>query len=191
MANVREFRDEYLEIMEEMADAQAEIANIDRSFKDLSGGKTVNVSPDGNAPAGTKVGDTVITSGGDHAFLVVPEGTPNAKKNPNSGLSSIQLYDEGGRLKSVKTAIKLSGADEHVLNPEQTKAFDIWLTKVPDLFNNLKLSSNKMPILSGFNPSNSNGSGLQLSIANMIVHTEDGNDFIAQMKNLVAVNNRR
>jgi hypothetical protein len=65
-----------------------------------SSGNTVNVGSDGNAPAGTKVGDTVITSGGQHAYLVVGIGdttaTTGGNYNPESNLTSIKLYRDGG-----------------------------------------------------------------------------------------------
>lgn len=54
-----------------------------------SNGKYVNVAPGGNAPAGTKVGDTVITAGGN--FLVVEPNTPGASYNPTNGLWSIKV----------------------------------------------------------------------------------------------------
>ena len=54
-----------------------------------SNGVYVNVAPGGNAPAGTKVGDTVITAGGN--FLVVEPNTPGASYNPTNGLWSIKV----------------------------------------------------------------------------------------------------
>lgn len=62
-------------------------------------GKTVQVGSDGNAPSGTKVGDTVKTSGGD--YLVVPHGTPGSNYNPASGLSSIKINADGSRYTSA------------------------------------------------------------------------------------------
>ena len=49
---------------------------------------TVNVLPNGNAPSGLKYGDNVRTAGG--VYTVVPNGTPGANYNPNSGYSSIR-----------------------------------------------------------------------------------------------------
>ena len=57
-----------------------------------SGGKTVQVGSDGNAPAGTKVGDTVKTDGGD--YLVVAPNTKGASYNPASGLWSIKIKEK-------------------------------------------------------------------------------------------------
>ena len=57
-----------------------------------SGGKVVQAGSDGNAPSGTKVGDTVQTAGGN--YLVVPHGTPGSSYNPASGLSSIKIDDK-------------------------------------------------------------------------------------------------
>lgn len=54
-----------------------------------SGNKTVNVGSDGNAPAGTKIGDTVVTAGGN--YKVVSPGTAGATYNPASGLWSIRI----------------------------------------------------------------------------------------------------
>lgn len=54
-----------------------------------SNGVYVNVAPGGNAPAGTKVGDTVITAGGN--YLVVDPNTPGASYNPTNGLWSIKV----------------------------------------------------------------------------------------------------
>ena len=57
-----------------------------------SGGRVVQVGSDGNAPSGTKVGDTVKTAGGN--YLVVPHGTPGSSYNPASGLSSIKIKEK-------------------------------------------------------------------------------------------------
>ena len=62
------------------------------SSSSSSGGKTVQVGSDGNAPSGTKVGDTVVTAGGN--YLVVPNGTPGSSYNPVSGLSSIKIEEK-------------------------------------------------------------------------------------------------
>ena len=55
-------------------------------------GKTVQVGSNGNAPAGTKVGDVVKTSGGD--YLVVAPNTKGASYNPVSGLWSIKVKEK-------------------------------------------------------------------------------------------------
>ena len=52
-------------------------------------GKYVNVASGGNAPSGTKIGDTVITAGGN--YLVVEPNTPGATYNPSSGLWSVKV----------------------------------------------------------------------------------------------------
>ena len=52
-------------------------------------GRYVNVAPGGNAPAGTSIGDTVITAGGN--YLVVDPNTPGASYNPTNGLWSIKV----------------------------------------------------------------------------------------------------
>lgn len=52
-------------------------------------GRYVNVAPGGNAPAGTNIGDTVITAGGN--YLVVDPNTPGASYNPTNGLWSIKV----------------------------------------------------------------------------------------------------
>lgn len=52
-------------------------------------GRYVNVAPGGNAPAGTNIGDTVITAGGN--YLVVNPNTPGASYNPTNGLWSIKV----------------------------------------------------------------------------------------------------
>lgn len=51
--------------------------------------KTVQAGSDGNAPAGTKVGDTVTTAGG--TYKVVSEGTKGASYNPSSDLWSVKV----------------------------------------------------------------------------------------------------
>lgn len=51
--------------------------------------KTVQAGSDGNAPSGTKVGDTVTTKGG--TYKVVAEGTKGASYNPSSGLWSVKV----------------------------------------------------------------------------------------------------
>lgn len=58
-----------------------------------SGGKYVNVAPGGNAPAGTQIGDIVITAGGN--YKVVSPGTSGATYNPSSGLWSIKVSGTG------------------------------------------------------------------------------------------------
>lgn len=52
-------------------------------------GRYVNVAEGGNAPAGTNIGDTVITAGGN--YLVVDPNTPGANYNPTNGLWSIKV----------------------------------------------------------------------------------------------------
>lgn len=52
-------------------------------------GRYVNVAEGGNAPAGTNIGDTVITAGGN--YLVVDPKTPGANYNPTNGLWSIKV----------------------------------------------------------------------------------------------------
>jgi hypothetical protein len=47
------------------------------------------VAEGGNAPAGTNIGDTVITAGGN--YLVVNPNTPGASYNPTNGLWSIKV----------------------------------------------------------------------------------------------------
>lgn len=54
-------------------------------------GKTVQVAPGGNAPDGTKVGDTVVTAGGN--YKVVEANTPGANYNPSSGLWSVKVSE--------------------------------------------------------------------------------------------------
>lgn len=53
-----------------------------------TGNRTWNVGADGNAPSGTKIGDTVVTAGGN--YKVVRPGTAGATYNPVSGLWSIR-----------------------------------------------------------------------------------------------------
>ena len=59
-----------------------------------SSGSLVQVKSDGNAPSGTKVGDTVRTAGGN--YKVVAPNTPGAKYNPSSGLWSIKQTGSAG-----------------------------------------------------------------------------------------------
>lgn len=58
-----------------------------------TGGNYVNVAPGGNAPAGTQIGDIVITAGGN--YKVVSPGTAGATYNPSSGLWSIKVSGTG------------------------------------------------------------------------------------------------
>ena len=68
------------------------------------GGRTVQAGSDGNAPSGTRVGDTVNTAGG--AFRVVEPGTRGATYNPASGLWSIKV---GGQAQSAGAAASGAG----------------------------------------------------------------------------------
>lgn len=60
---------------------------------------TVNVKPDGNAPAGLKVGDVVRTGGGN--FTVVAPGTAGASYNPASGYWSVKTNSSAGKLQGA------------------------------------------------------------------------------------------
>lgn len=51
--------------------------------------KTVTANSDGNAPSGTRVGDTVVTKGG--TYKVVDKNTKGASYNPSSGLWSVKV----------------------------------------------------------------------------------------------------
>lgn len=66
-------------------------------------GKTVQVQSDGNAPAGTKIGDIVVTAGGN--YQVVPYGTPGSTYNPANGLSSIKVSGTGGNTATTTPAV--------------------------------------------------------------------------------------
>lgn len=57
------------------------------------GNRYVNVAPGGNAPAGTQIGDIVITAGGN--YKVVAPGTSGATYNPSSGLWSVKVSGSG------------------------------------------------------------------------------------------------
>lgn len=65
----------------------AKAANSNKNSSTPS--KTVQAGSDGNAPSGTKVGDTVTTKGG--TYKVVAEGTKGASYNPSSGLWSVKV----------------------------------------------------------------------------------------------------
>lgn len=54
--------------------------------------KTVTANSDGNAPSGTKVGDTVVTKGG--TYKVVDPNTKGASYNSSSGLWSVKVSDK-------------------------------------------------------------------------------------------------
>lgn len=54
--------------------------------------KTVTANSDGNAPSGTRVGDTVVTKGG--TYKVVDKNTKGASYNPSSGLWSVKVSDK-------------------------------------------------------------------------------------------------
>lgn len=53
---------------------------------------TVTANSDGNAPSGTKVGDTVVTKGG--TYKVVDKNTKGASYNASSGLWSVKVSDK-------------------------------------------------------------------------------------------------
>ena len=55
---------------------------------------TVQVAPGGNAPDGTKIGDIVVTAGGN--YKVVEPNTPGASYNPNSNLWSVKVDSQTG-----------------------------------------------------------------------------------------------
>lgn len=69
------------------------------------GGRTVQVGADGNAPAGTKVGDVVKTGGGD--YLVVEKDTPGSTYNPASGLSSIKIDKNAAGTRDSQAGLSL------------------------------------------------------------------------------------
>ena len=69
------------------------------------GGRIVQVGADGNAPAGTKVGDVVKTGGGD--YLVVEKDTPGSTYNPASGLSSIKIDQNASGTRDSKAGLSL------------------------------------------------------------------------------------
>ena len=54
---------------------------------------TVQVAPGGNAPDGTKIGDIVVTAGGN--YQVVEPNTPGANYNPTNGLWSVKVDGTG------------------------------------------------------------------------------------------------
>lgn len=54
---------------------------------------TVQVAPGGNAPDGTKIGDIVVTAGGN--YKVVEPNTPGANYNPTNGLWSVKVEGTG------------------------------------------------------------------------------------------------
>lgn len=54
--------------------------------------KTVTANSDGNAPRGTRVGDTVVTKGG--TYKVVDKNTKGASYNKASGLWSVKVSDK-------------------------------------------------------------------------------------------------
>ena len=55
---------------------------------------TVQVAPGGNAPEGTKIGDIVVTAGGN--YKVVEPNTPGSSYNPNSNLWSVKVDSQTG-----------------------------------------------------------------------------------------------
>lgn len=54
--------------------------------------KSVTANADGNAPSGTRVGDTVVTKGG--TYKVVDPNTKGASYNSSSGLWSVKVSDK-------------------------------------------------------------------------------------------------
>jgi len=99
--------------------------------------KTLTVGADGRSPDGAMIGDTIITSGGDHAFKIVKPNTKDAVYNPDTNKWSVQLRDNGGILRSGTAALNLSNRDEQVLDPNQTKAFNYWMTQAPVIFRSM------------------------------------------------------
>ena len=81
----------FADVFKAVAGAAKAAANASKPSSGSSG-KTVQADSSGNAPAGTKVGDTVTTAGG--TYKVVAEGTPGANYNPNNGLYSVKIDDK-------------------------------------------------------------------------------------------------
>lgn len=69
------------------------IAEKDNQATKSTTGKTVQVAPGGNAPDGTKIGDIVVTAGGN--YKVVEPNTPGANYNPTNGLWSVKVDGTG------------------------------------------------------------------------------------------------
>lgn len=205
--SVSAFRDEYTAILKEIEELQNSILLEQKSMAQRvsgsgggsggSGGKMVNVGSDGNAPAGTKVGDTVLTNNGKNAYQVVGKGdtskTTGGTYNPASGLTSKKVYDTGGELKSGAYALNLSGKPEQILSPEQTRAFHFMMVSVPPMLSDLVSLRNDLKTDFLTSPQSIRDSSTHLTIQNMTVQSNNSTDFMQQMQNLVAItgNSRR
>lgn len=86
------------------------------------GSRTWNVGSDGNAPSGTKIGDTVVTAGGN--YKVVAPNTAGATYNPATGLWSIRVssgpYGSYNSIGSYHDA-NLSAADAEIMKAYQAE----------------------------------------------------------------------
>lgn len=205
--SVTAFRDEYVAILKEIEEVQNSILSEQKSMAQKvsgsgsgssSGGKTVKVGSDGNAPAGTNVGDKVVTNNGKDTYQVVGKGdtskTTGGTYNPASGLTSKKVvYDTGGELNPGGEAINLSGKPEQILSPEQTRAFHFMMVSVPPMLSDL--ISLKSELNTGFlkSPQSISDNSSHLTIQSMTVQSNNSTDFMQQMQNLVAItgNSRR
>ena len=142
---------------------------IGGEFYEGGGGTTRTVKPDGNAPKGTQVGDTVVVNNGKNAYKVVEAGTSGAKYNPSSGLWSKQIYKDGG-IADYTGMAQLDGTPtsvETIFNARQGK-------KIFDLFDKnssveiaSKMFSNLMRPISNIGLNTASSSPLHLSIGDI------------------------
>jgi hypothetical protein len=97
------------------------------------------------------------------------------------------LRDTGGTLKSGSTAINLSGENEYVLNPEQTKSFSNLVNMLPNMANviNFLKNTTNIPNFGSNNAvlSNSVGGNTYVNIDKIV--TNNAQDFVSQLKRIV------
>lgn len=178
--------EERLELLDKFVEdyrtKMAELASINYSYASTtssssSGSKTVTAGSNGNAPAGTNVGDTVNTAGG-HSYTVVGKGdttkTTGGSYNSSSGLTSIKKYGKGTHLTSPELAI-VGDEDEWIIPDNDMPSFIDLLNSnaMENMFNNMNVS---MP---NFDSIKSNTSThIQLSIGDIHVSgVQDADSF--------------
>ena len=86
-----------------------------------SGGRTLQVGADGNAPAGATIGDTIVTAGGN--YKIVAANTPGARYNPASGYWSVKIGSSTGGSSSSSSKVVKVGSDGNA--PSGTKVGDV------------------------------------------------------------------
>lgn len=182
---VANFASEYNRIMASLISMSSETVMQDVPVPNAYTGKTVTADKNGNAPASTRVGDTVNTAG-NKKFKVVEYGTPGSHYNPISNLSSIEVKHDGiesglvGGMSfnpSTEVMAKLAKG-EGVFSAKQMK----------NIVSNISSMLNIKPQSSPTSKSDSStGDTIIENLAISLPEVKNASDFMKQMKNLVAI----